>query len=154
MFKSQREPSDFFGSVVWTPIFKAKGDVWSRVCFRSQRLVLSVDLWVFTLWRGLSAAGVEVESEWSRRVQAASQECLSLSALRTVGVWCSWWGTRGGRDGVYAAAVLMQDSHPKKKKKKKYRLLPSKLANNTGLLDSKKCFQWAKNCPSGCFTDS
>lgn len=30
--------------------------------------------------KGLSAAGVEVESEWSGRVQAASQECLSLSA--------------------------------------------------------------------------
>lgn len=37
---------------------------------------------------------------------------------------------RGGRDGVYAAAALMQDSHPKN------RLLPSKLADNTGLLDS------------------
>lgn len=35
---------------------------------------------MFTLFKGLSAAGVEVESEGSSRVQAASEECLSLSA--------------------------------------------------------------------------
>lgn len=36
--------------------------------------------------KGLSAAGVEVESEGSSRVQPASQECLSLSACGRSGV--------------------------------------------------------------------
>lgn len=35
--------------------------------------------------KGLSAAGVEVESEGSGRVQTASQECLSLSACGLLG---------------------------------------------------------------------
>lgn len=96
-------------------IFKLKHDGWLTVCVP----LLSVQRWPLSvhLVKGLSAAGVEAQSEGSSRVQTASEECLSLSACGRSG--CAAAGERrerdmrGGRDGVYAAVTLIGDTRQK-----------------------------------------
>lgn len=78
--------------------------------------------------KGLSAAGGGVESEGSSRVHTAPQECLSECAP-TVGCGAAGEGRRRGRDGVYAAATLIQVSHQKSP-------FSFKLAESAAVLDS------------------
>lgn len=92
-------------------IFKIKRNRWFRARVCRSLGVRHGPLSVHPV-KGLSAAGVGVESEGSSRVQAASQECLCLSAHGRSGVGQLARGQRG-RDGVYAAATFMQFSHQK-----------------------------------------
>lgn len=66
-------------------IFKIECDAWFGGCARRS---LGVQRWPLSVHpvKGLSAAGVGVESEGSSRVQAASQECLCLSACGLSGL--------------------------------------------------------------------
>lgn len=67
-----------FGEHGLNLIFQIKCAGWFRGCARRSLGVPGRPLSVHPV-KGLSAAGVGVESEGSRRVHAASQECLCLS---------------------------------------------------------------------------
>lgn len=106
-----RDPLDFFGgnvgvwgAVVWTRYWERKVTSGS-VCLR-RRSVLTP--WVFTPWRVWVQLVSSRRVEGSGGVQAASQECLSLSACVRTGPGCGAAGAGrrgGGGDGVYAAAA-------------------------------------------------
>lgn len=98
-------------------------------CFSVQCWPLSVHL-----VKGLSAAGVEVESEGSTRVQAASEECLSLSACGQSG--CSWWEKRARGEGRPRWSLC--SCHVDTRLSSSHHLLPFKSAKNTSRWTSQK----------------
>lgn len=79
--------------------------------------------------KGLSAAGVEAECCGSSRVQAASQECLCLSACRLSG--CGAAGEAKGRQKWCLCSCHVDTSLLPKK----ITFSPFKLAENRVLLD-------------------
>lgn len=111
VFKPKREPLDFLGTDFWS--WYSNWNVMSgfSVCVP----LLSVQRWPLSvhLVKGLSAAGVEVRERGEQQSSGCIWRVFVSECMWTVGVRCSWWETRGGRDGVYAAATLIQDPHQK-----------------------------------------
>lgn len=85
MCGASRAITGAFGERGLNLIFQIKSAGWFGACARRSLGVRRRPLSVPPV-KGLSAAGVGVESEGSSRVHAASQECLCLSARRTSGV--------------------------------------------------------------------
>lgn len=85
MCGTERAVRGAFGEHGLNLIFQIKYDGWFGGCARHSLGVRRRPLSVHPV-KGLSAAGVGVESEGSSRVHAASQECLCLSARRPSGV--------------------------------------------------------------------
>lgn len=111
MCGAERAIRGAFGEHGLNLIFQIKCEGWFGGCARRSLGAGRRPLSVHPV-KGLSAAAEGVESEGSSRVHAASQECLCLSARRPPGVVQLVRGERG-RDGVYAAAPLIQVSHQK-----------------------------------------